>query len=81
MDNKDNIKIVKRSQKLSDDELSNISGGLTFEENGVEYTAPDICPLCGKNDILTHWHGLIFAKGSTAAVGITCYRKNATKPL
>ncbi|GEM_PF-3334464 len=81
MDNKDNIKIVKRSQKLSDDELSNISGGLTFEENGVEYTAPDICPLCGENDILTHWHGLIFAKGSTAAVGITCYRKNATIPI
>ena len=76
MDNKDNIKIVKRSQKLSDDELSNIAGGRKFIYEGVEYEVPDIpCPYCESTNVDDSWHDYYFNPLTHVADSIYCKRK------
>ena len=52
------IKMIKGTNKLSEEELSQISGGAKVVEDGKEYVYPDLCPVCKKpidlNDKVNH---------------------------
>ena len=43
MDNKDNIKVIKGAQEISDEELNYISGGASETIDGITYEYPDTC--------------------------------------
>ncbi len=75
MDNKDNIKIIKGAQEISDEELNYISGGASETIDGITYEYPDICPICGHNDMTSHWHQMAFDSTGTLR-SIVCYRNH-----
>ncbi len=43
----DNIKIIKDVQKLRDEDLADISGGVVTTVEGQKVGYPDKCPNCG----------------------------------